>query len=150
MHRYRNHSLFPSISIPFHFHLPVLVSFLYKEPFWFRGPLISRGRKTRTRTTTTTTDSGVSKVSMSSMEVRSRRPRNPSPDRAKICQQKVISFKKLQVVYYLSRNGLLEHPHSMEVSLLPNEPLRLKRKYHITNYISFLSFFSTYKFVLFF
>ncbi|KAF7834264.1 protein UPSTREAM OF FLC [Senna tora] len=68
------------------------------------------------------------------MEVRSRRARHPCPsDRAKICsnlqqqqQQKVISLKKVQVVYYLSRNGLLEHPHSMEVSLLPNEPLRLK------------------------
>ncbi|PKI61201.1 hypothetical protein CRG98_018432 [Punica granatum] len=35
-------------------------------------------------------------------------------------------MKKVQVVYYLTRNGLLEHPHFMEVSHFPNLPLRLK------------------------
>ncbi|KAH1051128.1 hypothetical protein AAZX31_08G136800 [Glycine max] len=62
--------------------------------------------------------------------VRSQRgsSRDTSPDRAKICRmnQKVKPFRKVQVVYYLSRNGLLEHPHFMELTLLPNQPLRLK------------------------
>ncbi|GAB4847307.1 suppressor of kinase [Ancistrocladus abbreviatus] len=35
-------------------------------------------------------------------------------------------LKKVQVVYYLTRNGLLEHPHYLEVSHLANHPLRLK------------------------
>ncbi|XP_027364454.1 protein UPSTREAM OF FLC [Abrus precatorius] len=54
--------------------------------------------------------------------------RETSPDRAKLCRlkQKVKPSRKVQVVYYLSRNGLLEHPHFMEVTLLPNQPLRLK------------------------
>ncbi|KAJ1412852.1 Upstream of FLC [Sesbania bispinosa] len=63
------------------------------------------------------------------MDVRSQRcSRETSPDRAKICRlkQKVKPARKVQVVYYLSRNGLLEHPHFMEVTLLPNQPLRLK------------------------
>ncbi|XP_061344043.1 protein SOSEKI 2 [Gastrolobium bilobum] len=63
------------------------------------------------------------------MEVRSQRgSRDTSPDRAKICRskQKVKPARKVQVVYYLSRNGLLEHPHYMEVTLLANQPLRLK------------------------
>jgi len=61
--------------------------------------------------------------------VRSQRGnRETSPDRAKICRlkHKVKPSRKVQVVYYLSRNGLLEHPHFMEVTLLPNQPLRLK------------------------
>ncbi|MCD7459196.1 hypothetical protein HAX54_040273 [Datura stramonium] len=36
------------------------------------------------------------------------------------------SFKKVQVVYYLSRNGQLEHPHYMEVTHLAHQHLRLK------------------------
>lgn len=36
------------------------------------------------------------------------------------------SFRKVQVVYYLCRNGLLEHPHYMEVTHLAHQPLRLK------------------------
>lgn len=36
------------------------------------------------------------------------------------------AFRKVQVVYYLCRNGLLEHPHYMEVSHLVHQPLRLK------------------------
>ncbi|KAK7369377.1 hypothetical protein VNO80_11414 [Phaseolus coccineus] len=61
--------------------------------------------------------------------VRSQRGnRETSPDRAKICRlkHKVKPSRKVQVVYYLSRNGLLEHPHFMELTLLPNQPLRLK------------------------
>jgi hypothetical protein len=63
------------------------------------------------------------------MDIRSHRGgRETSPDRAKICRmkQKVKPIRKVQVVYYLSRNGLLEHPHFMEVALSPNQPLRLK------------------------
>lgn len=36
------------------------------------------------------------------------------------------TFRKVQVVYYLCRNGLLEHPHYMEVAHLAHQPLRLK------------------------
>lgn len=36
------------------------------------------------------------------------------------------SFKRVQVVYYLSRNGQLEHPHYIEVSHLAHQNLRLK------------------------
>ncbi|KAL5053443.1 hypothetical protein RYX36_034125 [Vicia faba] len=63
------------------------------------------------------------------MDIRSHRGgRETSPDRAKICRmkQKVKAIRKVQVVYYLSRNGLLEHPHFMEVTLSPTQPLRLK------------------------
>ncbi|CAK9166980.1 unnamed protein product [Ilex paraguariensis] len=54
-----------------------------------------------------------------------------SPDRAKVCAQprpRVIkpTFRKVQVVYYLSRNGQLEHPHFMEVTHLAHQQLRLK------------------------
>lgn len=55
--------------------------------------------------------------------------RQMSPERAKVCmQQRGIkpTFKKVQVVYYLSRDGHLEHPHYMEVSHLVHQQLRLK------------------------
>ncbi|XP_029130826.1 protein UPSTREAM OF FLC isoform X2 [Cajanus cajan] len=51
--------------------------------------------------------------------------RERSPERVRL-KQKAKPSRKVQVVYYLSRNGLLEHPHFMEVTLLPNQPLRLK------------------------
>ncbi|KAK9678633.1 hypothetical protein RND81_11G224400 [Saponaria officinalis] len=38
----------------------------------------------------------------------------------------VKMFNKVQVVYYLTRNGHLEHPHYIEVSHLVTQPLRLK------------------------
>ncbi|XP_065875536.1 protein SOSEKI 2 [Euphorbia lathyris] len=66
---------------------------------------------------------------------RSRRSREESsPDRAKVCMQLQMQIpqptpkpiKKVQVVYYLSRNGHLEHPHYMEVTHLPNHRLRLR------------------------
>ncbi|KAK6238027.1 hypothetical protein QUC31_003496 [Theobroma cacao] len=62
------------------------------------------------------------------MDVRSRRARETSPDRAKVCMQpKVVkSIRKVQVVYYLTRNGQFEHPHYMEVTHLVNQPLRLR------------------------
>ncbi|KAJ6918842.1 protein UPSTREAM OF FLC [Populus alba x Populus x berolinensis] len=66
------------------------------------------------------------------MDPRSRRGRGErsemSPDRVKVCTQqpRVKPIKKVQVVYYLSRNGQLEHPHYMEVSHLANQHLRLR------------------------
>ncbi|XP_062009664.1 protein SOSEKI 2 [Rosa rugosa] len=67
------------------------------------------------------------------MDVRFRRPQT-SPDRAKVCMQQLQprvavnkpTIKKVQIVYYLSRNGHLEHPHYMEITHLPNQPLRLR------------------------
>lgn len=57
----------------------------------------------------------------------SRRRREVSPNRAKVCMQSNMKmFRKVQVVYYLSRNGQLEHPHFMEVSHLAGQELRLK------------------------
>ncbi|XWS41537.1 hypothetical protein CRYUN_Cryun17cG0090200 [Craigia yunnanensis] len=62
------------------------------------------------------------------MDVRTRRARETSPDRAKVCMhQKVVkTIRKVKVVYYLTRNGQLEHPHYMEVTHLVNQPLRLR------------------------
>ncbi|XP_072980046.1 protein SOSEKI 2 [Typha angustifolia] len=59
--------------------------------------------------------------------------RETSPDRVRAGyhhQQQQQKFtrplRKVQVVYYLSRNGQLEHPHFMELPHLPNQHLRLK------------------------
>ncbi|XVF15152.1 hypothetical protein REPUB_Repub09cG0125300 [Reevesia pubescens] len=64
------------------------------------------------------------------MDVRSRRGRETSPDRARVCMQMqprvVKPIRKVRVVYYLTRNGQLEHPHYMEVTHLVHQPLRLK------------------------
>ncbi|KAK8709995.1 hypothetical protein V6N13_145340 [Hibiscus sabdariffa] len=58
-----------------------------------------------------------------------RRAGESSPGRAKVCMQQpkaVKPIRKVQVVYYLTRNGQLEHPHYMEVTHLLNQPLRLR------------------------
>ncbi|KAF7839979.1 protein UPSTREAM OF FLC-like [Senna tora] len=71
-----------------------------------------------------------------------RSGRDTSPDLAKICRpqpqhhhhklnnnnknNKKAQNQRVQVIYYLSRSGLLEHPHYMELMLSPNQPLRLK------------------------
>ncbi|XP_049386209.1 protein SOSEKI 2 [Solanum stenotomum] len=56
--------------------------------------------------------------------------RENSPERGKSQSNRVVlmraSFKKVQVVYYLSRNGQLEHPHYIEVTHLAHQHLRLK------------------------
>ncbi|KAL8476133.1 hypothetical protein ACS0TY_028698 [Phlomoides rotata] len=56
--------------------------------------------------------------------------RGMSPERAKVCAQPRVlmkpTFKKVQIVYYLCRNGHLEHPHFMEVTHLAHQHLRLK------------------------
>ncbi|GKV12180.1 hypothetical protein SLEP1_g23362 [Rubroshorea leprosula] len=59
--------------------------------------------------------------------VRSRRSREDSPDRARVCMKpRVKHTRKVQVVYYLTRNGHLEHPHYIEVTHSANHPLRLR------------------------
>ncbi|XP_038893572.1 protein UPSTREAM OF FLC [Benincasa hispida] len=50
-----------------------------------------------------------------------------SPERTKVwTEPKLRSDRKVPVVYYLSRNGLLEHPHFMEVPLSSSEGLYLR------------------------
>ncbi|KAL2521606.1 Protein UPSTREAM OF FLC [Forsythia ovata] len=63
------------------------------------------------------------------MEVSVRKCKKLSPERARVCVQPRMTrpkFKKVQVIYYLSRNGQLEHPHYMEVTHLAHQQLRLK------------------------
>ncbi|KAK9272535.1 hypothetical protein L1049_002908 [Liquidambar formosana] len=61
------------------------------------------------------------------MDIRARKSRETSPDRAKVyVHPRLKPSRKVQVVYYLSRNGQLEHPHYMEVCLSANQQLRLK------------------------
>ncbi|KAK4721870.1 hypothetical protein R3W88_012103 [Solanum pinnatisectum] len=56
--------------------------------------------------------------------------RENNPEIGKSQSNRVVlmraSFKKVQVVYYLSRNGQLEHPHYIEVTHLAHQHLRLK------------------------
>ncbi|KAK4430592.1 protein UPSTREAM OF FLC [Sesamum alatum] len=55
-----------------------------------------------------------------------RRKMSPDRDRGtKMCMMRP-TFKKVQVVYYLSRNGHLDHPHYMELTHLAHQQLRLK------------------------
>jgi hypothetical protein len=35
-------------------------------------------------------------------------------------------MRRVQIIYYLCRNGQLEHPHFMELAQHPHQPLRLK------------------------
>ncbi|GLJ50040.1 hypothetical protein SUGI_1064310 [Cryptomeria japonica] len=61
------------------------------------------------------------------MDVRMKMSRDLSPDLAKVSiQPRHKEMKKMQVVYYLSRGGQLEHPHFMEVVLPYNQELRLR------------------------
>ncbi|KAJ4820328.1 UPSTREAM OF FLC protein (DUF966) [Rhynchospora pubera] len=59
---------------------------------------------------------------------RTRLSREVSPDRARGMQPRCtrVIARKVQIVYYLSRNGQLEHPHFMELPQFPNQQLRLK------------------------
>lgn len=81
------------------------------------------------------------------MEVHYRRKcRESSPDRAKVCMKPGVKpmIKKVQIVYYLSRNGHLEHPHYMEVTHLANHPLRLKGTFPFRNcFMCYTPFFFT-------
>ncbi|CAD5185809.1 unnamed protein product [Musa acuminata subsp. malaccensis] len=76
------------------------------------------------------------------MEVRGGRgrrlsSRETSPDRARLgCsqlqhkqqqqQRSLRPLRKVQIIYYLSWNGQLEHPHFIELPYLPNQQLRLR------------------------
>lgn len=58
---------------------------------------------------------------------RARRSRETSPDRARAAPSaKLRPLRKVQIVYYLCRNGQLEHPHFMEVAHQSSQQLRLK------------------------
>jgi len=64
---------------------------------------------------------------------RRRVSRETSPDRARVGfsaerqgRVRASLVRRVHIVYYLSRNGQLEHPHFMELSQLPNQQLRLK------------------------
>lgn len=53
--------------------------------------------------------------------------RETSPERTKVwAEPKPKTARKVSVVYYLSRNGQLEHPHFMEVPLSSPHGLYLK------------------------
>ncbi|CAL9054683.1 unnamed protein product [Musa banksii] len=69
------------------------------------------------------------------MEIRGGRgrrlsSREASPERARLgCSQQqrfIRCLRKVQVIYYLSRNGQLEQPHFIELPHLPNHQLRLR------------------------
>jgi hypothetical protein len=47
-----------------------------------------------------------------------------SPERGRPAPARPM--RKVQIVYYLCRNGQLEHPHFMELAQHPHQPLRLK------------------------
>lgn len=55
-----------------------------------------------------------------------RKERECSPERTKAWTTESAKPKKVAVVYYLSRNGQLEHPHFMEVTLSSTDGLYLK------------------------
>ncbi|KAJ8563643.1 hypothetical protein K7X08_032095 [Anisodus acutangulus] len=64
--------------------------------------------------------------------------RETSPERTKIwteSNQKLKSERKVPVVYYLTRNGQLEHPHFMEVPLSSPDGLYLR---DVINRLNFL------------
>lgn len=69
------------------------------------------------------------------------RENSPDRERGKSQSNRVVlmraSFKKVQVVYYLSRNGQLEHPHYIEVTHLAHQHLRLKGAYIYLHVIFF-------------
>jgi hypothetical protein len=57
------------------------------------------------------------------------RDRDASPERTKVWTEpkvKAAEKRSVPVVYYLSRNGQLEHPHFMEVPLSSPEGLHLR------------------------
>jgi Protein SOSEKI 2, plant len=56
-------------------------------------------------------------------------------ERAKVWSESrpKLSEKKVAVVYYLSRNGHLEHPHFIEVAISSSDGLYLKGNLSTTN-----------------
>lgn len=57
-------------------------------------------------------------------------------------------MKRATVVYYLTRNGQLEHPHFMEVAHLPSLPLRLRGTCYTQNTV-YYTFLHIYIYVFF-
>lgn len=53
---------------------------------------------------------------------------NTSPERTRVWTEPTHKPKRVPVVYYLSRNGQLEHPHFMEVPLSSPDGLYLRGK----------------------
>jgi hypothetical protein len=63
----------------------------------------------------------------SSFRGRTATTRETSPERTKVwTEPKPKTPRKVSVVYYISRNGHLEHPHFMEVPLSDPHGLYLK------------------------
>ncbi|CAA7017918.1 unnamed protein product [Microthlaspi erraticum] len=64
------------------------------------------------------------------MEARMKKYREVSPERAKVWTEKSPKYhqkiKKVQIVYYLSKNRQLEHPHFMEVLISSPDGLYLR------------------------
>ena len=61
--------------------------------------------------------------------------RQVSPERAKVWTERSAKYtqnRKVPVVYYLSRNRQLEHPHFIEVPLSSSEGLYLRGNIIIT------------------
>ncbi|XP_054812902.1 protein SOSEKI 5 [Prosopis cineraria] len=69
-----------------------------------------------------------SKAKISELQIPKKwKDRNTSPERTKVwTERKPKSERKVSVVYYLSRNGQLEHPHFMEVPLSSPQGLHLR------------------------
>lgn len=70
--------------------------------------------------------------------------RETSPERTKVWMEpksKVVE-RKVPVVYYLSRNGLLEHPHFMDVPLSSPQGLYLRGTHNLASMILYNIFFT--------
>lgn len=68
-----------------------------------------------------------------------------SPERAKVWTEKSPKYhqkiKKVQIVYYLSKNRQLEHPHFMEVLLSSPNGLYLRGSFNNHSLPQFNNFF---------
>lgn len=73
-----------------------------------------RERRYRASSSSTTTEEMNRSEEKSSVKVKLMKP------------TMATTLKKVQVVYYLSKNAHLEHPHFIEVTHLAHHPLRLK------------------------
>lgn len=99
----------------------------------------------------TTTDLQVSRK----WKGRDRQQQRISPERTKVWTEPnknnktsaAAANRKVPVIYYLSRNGQLEHPHFMDVPLSSPEGLFLKGNIYI--YISILHFLNLLSVFLF-
>lgn len=81
------------------------------------------------------------------METRMKKYRQVSPERAKVWTEKSPKYhqsRKVPVIYYLSRNRQLEHPHFMEVPLSSPDGLYLRGsegKTYLHNVLNLFFFF---------